>query len=157
MGGGRADRGLGYACDVLALAEECGCFDDPALVTLIVDDHIHVEVRRQLAERINAGMRTGKLQGPWGSLLKLGIGMDGPIQAEAALAVSASDGVIWTGQNDASEPGLHWLAVRGRSIAGGSNEIQRNIVSERLLGLPREPGQDNAAPFSVLMQKRKSS
>jgi alkylation response protein AidB-like acyl-CoA dehydrogenase len=158
MGGGTdvdedaSDRS--WQLNIPRLAEKYASLDDPALAGRIADDHIARTVSRQLAERINAGRRAGKLQGPWGSLLKLGMGIDSPTNAETALAVSGADGVIWSGNDDGGEVALNWLRVRGISIAGGSNEIQRNIVSERLLELPREPGEDKDAPFSELLSRR---
>ena len=39
------------------------------------------------------------------------------------------------------------LIRQGSSLGGGSNEIQRNIISERLLGLPREYAADREVPY----------
>ena len=102
-----------------------------------------------------AGQRTGKLVGQWGSLLKLGEGMDSPAHAALALAVAAADGVIWTDEEPGGDQGMAWLSSRGIAIAGGSNEMQRNIISERLLGLPREHDPSRELPFSEIQRRRR--
>jgi len=154
MGGGESEGRSSWRLNIAEIARRYGSIHAPELAAQIADDYIDLVVGMQLGARINAGTRSGKLEGHWGSLLKLGLGIDSPANAETALAAAGADGVVWTDGNAGGEVGLNWLRVRGVSIAGGSNEIQRNIVSERLLGLPREPGEDIKAPFSELMKAR---
>jgi hypothetical protein len=65
--------------------------------------------------------------------------------------------VAWSSQGDSGNTAsVNFLNGRIMSIAGGSNQIQRNIISERILGLPREPTVDSDKPFSeVLRDARK--
>jgi alkylation response protein AidB-like acyl-CoA dehydrogenase len=122
---------------------------------LLAESHIERTVARYANRRIMTGMRTGHFKGQWGSLLKLHLGIDSPRQAKIALAAFGADGVIWDGDDQLTgSAGENWLNSRGISIAGGSNEMQRNIVSERLLGLPREPSFDRGVPFNEVLRNR---
>jgi alkylation response protein AidB-like acyl-CoA dehydrogenase len=145
MGGGALLRG----------ARVRGMAGDPVLRQRIAESQIEHVVSMAARKRIMAGMQTGAFQGQWGSLLKLHIGENSPRHAKAALSVWGPDGVIWEGDEVVSGCiGEQFLGSRGISIAGGTNEMQRNIVSERLLGLPREPSIDRDLPFSEVLRLR---
>jgi alkylation response protein AidB-like acyl-CoA dehydrogenase len=70
--------------------------------------------------------------------------------------VSGPEGVIWDGEEPTRpNAGTLFLGSRSIAIAGGTNEMQRNIVSERLLGLPREPTTDRDVPFIEVVRARR--
>jgi alkylation response protein AidB-like acyl-CoA dehydrogenase len=153
----RGDARSNPAQGLFDVAARRGADRDPAVRQLIGRAYVDMAAHEFARRRVMAGQRTGKLVGQWGSLLKLGEGVDSPAYAELAMAVAAADGVIWTDDEPGGAEGLAWLSSRGISIAGGSNEMQRNIVSERLLGLPREYDPSRELPFSEIQRRRSDS
>ena len=140
---------------LLDAAARRGADRDPAVRQLIGRACVDMLAHEFARARIMAGQRAGELDGPWGSLLKLGEGMDAPALAATALAIAGSSGVIWNEDEPGGGQGAAWISSRGISIGGGSNEMQRNIVSERLLGLPREYDPSRELPFSEIQERRR--
>jgi alkylation response protein AidB-like acyl-CoA dehydrogenase len=159
--GYRAEADAGAATgsgidDLIELARAAGTTGDPVVRQLLAEAHVAAVVARQVGDRVMTGVRTGAYRGDWGSLLKLGMGMDAPRRGEIGLAVGGTDAVVWD-EEAGDNLGAHsvkWLTARSIAIAGGTNEMQRNIVSERLLGMPREPSDDRTVPFRELLSRR---
>jgi alkylation response protein AidB-like acyl-CoA dehydrogenase len=94
-------------------------------------------------------MRTGAMPGAAGSLMKL-YGADRVTRRSAiALELAGEDAVAWPAgtETTGAKLGRHSLGRQGAALGGGSNEIQRNIISERLLGMPREAAADRDVPY----------
>ena len=129
-----------------------------AVSSIVVDTYIDAVVDRLTSARMMTGMRVGTHKGQWGSLSKLQSTVAAQRSVRTSLAALGADAVMWDGdQPEIDNIGTVWLESRGGTISGGSNEMQRNIISERLLGLPREPAPDRDLPFSeVLRNLRKS-
>ena len=71
---------------------------------------------------------------------------------EVGLSVLGADGML-SGEDDRAGGGLLGEIATfspGPSIYGGTDQIQRNIIGERVLGLPREPGPAKDTPFRDL-------
>jgi alkylation response protein AidB-like acyl-CoA dehydrogenase len=89
----------------------------------------------------------GRDPGPRGSEAKLAGAVLGLHAADVALEVLGPD-AAGTDNEDAKAVITAIIGVPSGSIAGGSNEIQRNIIGERVLGLPKDPGVDRSVPFN---------
>ncbi len=133
-------RLAGELAEVVGLARRLGAAADPRARQALAALAIETEILRLLTyKQVSAVMRTGR-PGPEGSCLKLvwseldmrlkelAIGLEGPYAALARGGSRAIDGGRWQHE---------YLWSRAASIYAGTSEIQRNIIAQRVLGLPR--------------------
>ena len=149
-GGGGSHVGGGYQ-QVAAAAAHFGLTDQPLVRQELANLYIHQRVAQYTNQRSAAGIKAGQTPGPEASLGKL---MWTANMARVSDAISHILGARLTA--DTGEWGTyawseHVLGAPGYRIAGGSDEIQRNIIGERVLGLAAEPRVDKDLPFSARM------
>jgi len=132
--------GLGGSVDrLVAMARHLGVHEDP----LVRDDLVSLYIRRRIldlnAQRTLAALTAGIPAGPEGSIAKL-VATD---FLDAMDAVAARLGgmrlVADTGEWGMTSYARHMLGTIGLHIGGGTDEVQKNMLAERVLGLPRTP------------------
>lgn len=122
---------------------------DPIVRQTLAELYSQEATKSLVAMRTRAELKAGKAPGPGGSLGKLhGAKIAASIRSTISL-VTGNDSVAW---DDSGSDKLSKLIVGSFSanIAGGTDEIQKNIIGDRVLGLPREPSVDKDVPFRSL-------
>lgn len=119
-----------------------GAFGDPVVRQRIAQSWIEVELFRLHNARTLTRLEKGESIGPESSIVKLFWSEMSQKLYDTAVTVLGVEGLIAPGDPRALDGG-RWargsLWSRAASIAGGTSEIQRNIIAERILGFPREP------------------
>jgi alkylation response protein AidB-like acyl-CoA dehydrogenase len=139
---------------VVALAQERGVADDPVVRDRLAWCHMKVETMRFLGLRIlTQYLRDGEL-GPEASIAKLYWSEYHPVVTDLALSILGADAMVRAGRRPyrffrTDEPGAvnstnSWIDVallnaRAGTVYAGTSQIQRNILGESILGLPKEP------------------
>lgn len=152
-GSGGVDRigGSGVA-KVIRRAGELGKVDDPVLRQRLTAAYSEERIRDWTNQRVRAGLKAGRSPGPESSIGKVHQGeLNQRIQLLATDLLGA-DALAWA-STGAAEPSLPFevqgmLRSRANTIEGGTTEVNKNVVGERVLGLPREPD-----PFDQLAWK----
>jgi alkylation response protein AidB-like acyl-CoA dehydrogenase len=122
----------GYLSRLFETAVRNGSFDDPRVSDALVDAYVRLLVLRTHNWRTLSNLAAGKVPGPESSWVKLTWSDMTQMLSAAGLDVIGSDAPgsgPWQRQ---------WLWSKAASIAGGTSEVQRNVIAERILGLPRE-------------------
>ena len=145
MGGHSAGPGLD---DLLALARDTGANRDPAVRQRLAGAYTRAQVMGYLGMQVRTATGKGQPPGPGASVLKVMAAWNMKLNAELALEMQGPAGMLADGSAPAGGRWQqHFLSAPSIRIAGGSDEIQRNIMGERVLGLPPEVRVDKAVPF----------
>jgi alkylation response protein AidB-like acyl-CoA dehydrogenase len=129
-----------YLGQLLDLAATTGALDDPLVADQLVDAYVKLRVLRLHNWRTMTRLARGEAPGPESSLVKLAWTDMTQSLSDAGLAVTGDAAPLWgtaDGNPDGGRWQRQWLWSKAASIAGGTSEVQRTIIGERILGLPR--------------------
>jgi len=131
------------------VADAAGKLDDPVVRDELMQIYAMETTKALIALRTRDELKAGKTPGPGGSLGKLYGAVIARRMREFALEIAGPGSVAWDDEADA-ELQRQVISSFSSNIAGGTDEIQRNIIGDRVLGLPREPAVDKGVPFKDL-------
>ena len=128
--------------ELLSVAATSGAFDDTRLRRKLAQAYVEVRLFQLHNWRSLSKLQRGLEPGPEGSILKLYWSEMSKRLHGLALEVLGPAAPLW--RDATANPGdgswqRAWLYYQAASIFAGTNEIQRNVIGERVLGLPREP------------------
>jgi alkylation response protein AidB-like acyl-CoA dehydrogenase len=146
IGGG---GGMAFS-DLVRLARELGRTQDPVGRQGLAEAFIRFEVLRYLGYRVQTAISQGRMPGPESSVLKLAYSQHVARTGDLALALEGAVGMLLAGAPHHGFWQQQFLNQWGIRIGGGTDEVQRNVIGERVLGLPREPRPDKEIPFREL-------
>lgn len=152
---GDRPRAGGEVLDLVDLARRTGQLDDSRVREDIGEARAMRMVEQQLIDRIAKAVEAGTMQGPASSLIRLFRAESVWLQIDVALRIAgamAATGEPGNGQEPRGGP--EYLSRQAAGLGGGSTEMARNVIGERVLGMPREYAVDRDVPFKQVKQGR---
>lgn len=146
--------------DHVGLAEATGQGDDARVQDLAGRALVRRMVKKQLIDHVGKAIGNGSLPPNAGTLIRLFHAETTELEVDTALAIAGTAGVVDEGSEDAPELaglmeiGVRYLSRQTGSLGGGSSEMARNVIGERILGFPRELAADRGVPFNQVKRNK---
>ena len=148
-------RGGADATTVLTVARDAGRLDDPTARDLIGEAHMLDVVGLKLQERLGRGIAAGSIPDQSSAIARLFSAFVTTRRITINFELAGAAGAAWTEDDgDVAECGMDFLMRQTACIGGGTTEMARNVVSERVLGMPRERTLDHDVPFRDIPRSR---
>ena len=150
IGGGGAGGGGGGFTRLQEMVRHYGLADDALIRQELMDIYIGGQVLKMNNQRTMAALKQGQLPGPEMSGAKLLLTENMRRTSNFVSRVLGPRLTADSGEWGTFSWNSYVLGMPGMAIAGGSDQVLRNIMGERVLGLPKEPGIDTTSPFKDL-------
>jgi len=145
--GSRGDSSPNDGRELARLARRLGAADDVGTLERLGEAQALGLVGDALIRSVTTKMQTGALPHHAAAMLRLFNGTATVRKAAIALEIAGAAGVVWDPDDAAvAQTGIGYLVRQAACIGGGTTEMARNVISERLLGMPREARADDG-PF----------
>jgi acyl-CoA dehydrogenase len=146
---GGANQSTNYQA-VEALARACGRTDEPLIRQRLADVYMRERIQKFMGFRMTTAILHRNIRPPDPSVLKNFSTASLARRMDLAVELEGPNGMLLSEAPAEGFWQLQLLAQFKSRIGGGTNEVHRNMIGERSLGLPREPSVDRDKPFSEL-------
>lgn len=151
-GAGGGGMGLASITRLQQLVDHFGVSDDLVVRQELMDVYINFQVAKFTNQRAMDKIKSGQLPGPEMSIAKLALTGNLSRTAEFVAAVLGPRILADTGEWGTFSWGQLLCGIPGMRVAGGTDEVLKNIIGERVLGLPKDPGIDSKTPFREMLK-----
>jgi alkylation response protein AidB-like acyl-CoA dehydrogenase len=142
---------------VFAVARETGQMGDPMVRDKVGEARMLDLAGKALGARVTESIRARRLTDQAAALVRLFKGTTVTRTVTLALDIAGTSSVAWTGEGSTAMSGVNFLMRQVGSIGGGTTEMARNVISERVLAMPRERTLDKDVPFRDVPRGRAGS
>jgi alkylation response protein AidB-like acyl-CoA dehydrogenase len=139
---------------VLSIALERGRMGDPSVRDMVGEARMLELVGEELLKRVSETIRSGRMSDQVAAVGRLFKGTMQARIATLAFEVAGPEGAAWSEGSAAAMSAVNFLMRQAGSIGGGTVEMARNVISERVLAMPRERTLDRDVPFRDVPRSR---
>jgi alkylation response protein AidB-like acyl-CoA dehydrogenase len=136
------------AVPIADVARAASALDDARVLDLVGEARTLEVAGEHLQRRISEAVRAGRITDQGAAVARLFTGVASARTRTIAFEIAGAGGVAWTDEEGAiAGRGIDYLMRQTACIGGGTTEMARNVISERVLGMPRERTFDRDVPF----------
>jgi alkylation response protein AidB-like acyl-CoA dehydrogenase len=141
-------RGSASSSSALDVARDAGRLDDPTVRELIGEARMLDVVGQELQGRVGDGIAAQTMSGQASAIGRVFLGVVAARRMTIQFEIAGASGAAWSDDDgELTHCGNDYLMRQTSCIGGGTTEMARNVISERVLGMPRERAVDRDVAF----------
>ncbi|MGO8939565.1 MAG: acyl-CoA dehydrogenase family protein [Mycobacterium sp.] len=139
--------------DLMSLVDRTNQGESERVREMVGRALVHRAVHGQLSEHVFHAVASGSLPPAAGSIIRLFMAANHDVETDTADAVAGAAAVV-ADDEELLKIGTRYLGRQIASIGGGTTEMARNVIGERVLNFPREHAADRGVPFNQVRRNK---